>query len=478
MKQHDNKPNTPDWEAVKLWLSEFHDFCYVVGTRTVRCFKQLLRFTNGLWHPLRSMLKNAMAYGRELFTAKRYQRIRIRILQIAAPVMATALLLATVVYWSGANYAVALGYNGAEVGYIADESVYTDAAVLVREAVINTDGSFKMNASPVMTITVAEPSKMLNKNELRDRLLSASQNQITHAYGLFVGGEFCGAMPARGTIETVMRQVLQPYESKEFDGVDFLNPWKIVEGLYPVDALCTAETLKTALEAQPVKNYINITFTETVKYSVVQVVDTAQPLGYESVTTKGRDGLRRVEAQIVYVDGEERYSTVMSAADIRPVVNQVITVGAQTYTDTSIIGDGKATGTFVWPLPYTKRISSYFASRWGSFHGAIDIADGRTHGKPIIASDGGVVVEAEFHSSYGNYVLIDHGNGFLTRYAHCSVLEVQVGDKVAQGQYIAKVGDTGYVTGSHLHFEVIKRVKNEEGKLQNVLVDPLDYVQR
>jgi murein DD-endopeptidase MepM/ murein hydrolase activator NlpD len=214
---------------------------------------------------------------------------------------------------------------------------------------------------------------------------------------------------------------------------------------------------------------VNITYTETVKYSVVRVADTSQPLGYESVTTKGKNGTRKVEAQIIYVNGEERYRTVTATTDILPVVNQVLTVGAQTYTDDSIIGDGKATGTFVWPLPYTKNITSYFASRWGSFHGAIDIAGGYTHGKPIIASDGGVVVEAGFHNSYGNYVLIDHGNGFKTRYAHCSVLEVKKGDKVAQGQYIAKVGNTGFVTGSHLHFEVIK-----DGRL----VNPLNYVRR
>ena len=101
--------------------------------------------------------------------------------------------------------------------------------------------------------------------------------------------------------------------------------------------------------------------------------------------------------------------------------------------------------------------------------GAIDIANGSTHGKPIIASDGGTVIEAQYHGSWGYYVLIDHGNGFKTRYAHCSKLEVEAGDKVAQGQYIAKVGNTGYSFGSHLHFEVIKN---------GVLVNPLDYVQR
>lgn len=87
---------------------------------------------------------------------------------------------------------------------------------------------------------------------------------------------------------------------------------------------------------------------------------------------------------------------------------------------------------------------------------------------PFIASDGGKVVEAAAYS-YGYYVLIDHGNGFKTRYAHCSKLNVKVGQRVAQGEYIADVGNTGNSYGAHLHFEIIKNGK---------LVNPLNYVNR
>ena len=154
---------------------------------------------------------------------------------------------------------------------------------------------------------------------------------------------------------------------------------------------------------------------------------------------------------------------------IKEPVNEVIAVGGKKYNDVSVAGDGKSTGAFVWPLPATKQISSYFGSRWGSTHGAIDISNGRVYGKPIIASDGGKVVEAGWHYSYGYYVLIDHGNGFKTRYAHCSKLNVKVGQRVAQGEYIADVGNPGNSYGAHLHFEIIKNGK---------LVNPLNYVNR
>jgi murein DD-endopeptidase MepM/ murein hydrolase activator NlpD len=87
-----------------------------------------------------------------------------------------------------------------------------------------------------------------------------------------------------------------------------------------------------------------------------------------------------------------------------------------------------------------------------SFHEGIDfIAD---HGTEIIAAAAGVVVASEFHPQYGNIVEVDHGNGLVTRYAHCSKRLVRVGDVVMKGAKIGVVGATGRATGPHLHFEV------------------------
>jgi murein DD-endopeptidase MepM/ murein hydrolase activator NlpD len=89
-------------------------------------------------------------------------------------------------------------------------------------------------------------------------------------------------------------------------------------------------------------------------------------------------------------------------------------------------------------------------------------------GTPILAAGGGHVLYAGPHSSYGNHVDIDHGNGVVTRYAHASKLLVKEGDIVKQGQKIAEVGSTGRSTGSHLHFEV---------RVQEQAQDPLKYLQ-
>ena len=105
--------------------------------------------------------------------------------------------------------------------------------------------------------------------------------------------------------------------------------------------------------------------------------------------------------------------------------------------------------------------------RQWAFHSGIDISNKR--GTPIYAAAAGRVVESTTVSGYGRKILIDHGFGITTTYAHCSVLHVEAGEVVEQGQLIGRVGSTGRVSGPHLHFEV---------RLDGQAVDPLDYIER
>lgn len=116
--------------------------------------------------------------------------------------------------------------------------------------------------------------------------------------------------------------------------------------------------------------------------------------------------------------------------------------------------EGEVYDQFCWPLPGYTYISSGYGSRWGGFHTGIDITGGGVYGANIVAAESGVVILASSHYSYGNYVIVDHGGGYSTLYAHASSLLVGVGQAVHKGQAIAKVGSTGNSTGPHLHFEV------------------------
>ncbi len=113
-------------------------------------------------------------------------------------------------------------------------------------------------------------------------------------------------------------------------------------------------------------------------------------------------------------------------------------------------GGGISRSGFAWPIRGS--ITSPYGPRWGGFHTGIDI-DCRT-GDRIGASKAGRVIAAEWGGGYGNMVIIDHGNGVTTLYAHNSRLYVREGQRVTQRQVISACGSTGNSTGDHLHFEV------------------------
>jgi murein DD-endopeptidase MepM/ murein hydrolase activator NlpD len=126
-------------------------------------------------------------------------------------------------------------------------------------------------------------------------------------------------------------------------------------------------------------------------------------------------------------------------------------------------------GGWLWPVAGYTRISDGFGNRIlngvQQFHKGIDIP--AAYGHPVRAAKSGVVIRADFSSSYGNIVVIDHGGGFSTAYAHNSSLKVSQGQVVSQGQTIALVGSTGWSYGNHCLFEV---------RINGVVQNPLNYV--
>lgn len=116
----------------------------------------------------------------------------------------------------------------------------------------------------------------------------------------------------------------------------------------------------------------------------------------------------------------------------------------------------RSAGAYIYPV--NGPVTSYFGYRihpiTGSsrLHTGMDFGVG--HGVPILAADNGVVIHSGWYGGYGNTVIVDHGGGFTTLYAHASSLAVSHGQTVKQGQMLSRVGSTGFSTGPHLHFEV------------------------
>ena len=173
--------------------------------------------------------------------------------------------------------------------------------------------------------------------------------------------------------------------------------------------------------------------------------------------------LRKTEAQITAEYEAAQKAEAEENARLENLLKQLAKASQSDYVG----------GKFIWPCDLSvKRISSGYGYRtyyiYGKkvtdFHRGIDIPS--AVGTDIYAAQTGKVVVATKHSSYGNYIVVDHGGGISTLYAHCSKLLVSVGDTVKQGDHIAEMGATGNVTGPHLHFEV--RV---DGKIQDPIAN-------
>jgi len=168
-----------------------------------------------------------------------------------------------------------------------------------------------------------------------------------------------------------------------------------------------------------------------------------------------------------------KQSALSSARDTRAEhLAEVESLAAQSAALAAAIRDAQAGSTgsgtpsaagFIWPVDGP--VVSGFGVRWGRMHEGIDIA--ATIGTPIRAAASGTVIHAGWLGGYGNLVVVDHGDGLATAYAHASAILVAVGQQVSQGDTLSLVGSTGNSTGPHLHFEV---------RVNGSAVDPLLYL--
>ena len=183
-----------------------------------------------------------------------------------------------------------------------------------------------------------------------------------------------------------------------------------------------------------------------------------QLAGARSVKQGALASLQATEREFLHeVAGLERASAAL-AARIQAV--QTSTPPPEPFSATP--SAASASG-FIWPVQGP--VTSSFGWRWGRMHEGVDIA--APTGAPIVASAFGTVIYAGWMDGYGNLVVVDHGSGLATAYAHMSSIGAGVGQSVVQGQVIGYVGCTGHCFGSHLHFEV---------RVNGAAVDPLGYL--
>ena len=220
-------------------------------------------------------------------------------------------------------------------------------------------------------------------------------------------------------------------------------------------SLSKSEDIDSAVSKLDVRTVATTGKTYEVDYDTVVKKDSSKYAGYQSVSTKGENGLSRTVEEVVYLNGVAVSEPVVKKEVVKAPVDEVIVVGTKNVYVTSAPQNASSSG-FKWPLSVLGVETSKFGAirqNGTKMHTGVDI--GVPEGTSVIAVKGGTVVEAAYHESYGYYVTIDHGNGLKTRYAHNKRNVVSVGQTVKGGQLIALSGNTGRSTGPHLHFEVV-----------------------
>lgn len=182
--------------------------------------------------------------------------------------------------------------------------------------------------------------------------------------------------------------------------------------------------------------------------------------GKEKVKRAGKKGKLKVTKKLQLENGAITSAVITSSEELEPSIDKIVVKGSKKRASSGyssgysepITGNAPSnTGTWYWPTNVPYVISSPYAYRWGKLHTGMDIS-GTGYGSPIYAAKSGKIAEAGYRYPNGNYVLIDHKNGYYTIYAHLSAVKVSSGQSVKTGQVIGSMGRSGMATGTHLHF--------------------------
>ncbi len=232
-----------------------------------------------------------------------------------------------------------------------------------------------------------------------------------------------------------------------------------------VEGLKWGELLGMELDVTPLNPIIHVQTEQEkvnvapISYETEYIDDETMLKGQTKVTQTGQNGEFLTRTKVEYVNGEQTNSTVVEETQLSEPVKEVIIRGTKVVS-------GVGTGNWVWPTTSRNVTCGYLCY---SGHYAIDIS--ASTGQSVYAADNGVVVSASYNAAYGNVILINHKNGYYTRYAHLNSMSVKAGDIVEAGQLIGGAGNTGNSTGTHLHFEI----RTNTGSQPSYAPNPLDF---
>ena len=348
--------------------------------------------------------------------------------------------------------------DGRPLGLIENPDTLSAAVDAIEQSASSLAGEDYTLPVTIETRTLRAPeSQFLTDEELTDDLIAASGELDTLAV-ISVDGEQAGVCRTADDAQALLDRVKAQYTTAADENADFLQDVRVDSVVAQTSLTDDLGTLYSDLAPRlDVTSTRAVTYTETIPYETITQENDQLDQTYRATLQEGSVGEAVVTAEIQTVDGQEHGRTILARTVLSEATDEIVEVGTRNV--------GIGTGEFDLPV-YGYTFTSGFKWRWGKLHSGVDLAV--AEGTPVYAADNGKVIVAEDSGNgYGNYIIIDHQNGFKTLYGHNSELLVSVGDIVAKGDKIALSGNTGNSTGPHLHFEV--HVNDEK-------VDPQQYL--
>ena len=340
-------------------------------------------------------------------------------------------------------------FDDKSVGYVSNTEQFNKIKKSIEK---NSVGSVTEDVEVTPTIvpkaeldTVSQASKSLTEN-LKD------SNNIVSVYGIYADDICIAASESKKMLFNAIEAYKSKAQAKKDADIIILNKDVTVkECLSLTKKLTTLEETEKIIEQNVGYKYgFYKTYTQPIKFKTIEKTDSNLYKGITVVESEGIKGERELTSVVLYNFGKKQSKQVVKTVVTKKAVNKVVIKGTKARPKVELKG-----GKYLWPLgrDVSCYVSSPFGHRGGRMHEGIDII--ANYGEKVIAADDGIVIRASWFDAYGNCVDIKHKNGTVTRYAHCSSLDVQVGQPVVMGQVIARVGSTGRSTANHVHFEVM-----------------------
>lgn len=355
---------------------------------------------------------------------------------------------------STAAAGITVGYDvecaGKVIATVRDASVLEDASRIAVESVSG-EAAKQAVAVPSLAVTLTVAEELADASSVAESIIENS-DELTSASALKVNGKAVAFVETEG-LDEALEDRKNAYNVKDAKNkASFVDEVEVENGYFLKEEVKEIGEIDDIIDGLKVKTVSTLTVDEKIAYSTKKVRTDTKTLGYYKVTTEGKNGILRKTEKVESVNGVEKKVTVLEDEVVSEPVTEVITIGTAPARVSATERAKASSAGFICPINSGKyTISAYYGD--GRNHKAIDLAADR--GVAIFAAAAGKVTYAGYDGDFGYNVIIDHGNGMKTRYAHANALCVNRGQSVAQGDMIATVGSTGYSTGNHLHFEVI-----------------------